>query len=335
MLSSPTDSSGSCATRGGRRLWCKVGRWPFYGLMGCSLLAPPDSDFLPRGGGGSSGVAGEGGASGAAGSAGSGGEPGSAGQAQAGASGTGGDAATCSDGELGPGETGPDCGGRCLRGCEVGQGCVERSDCRLGLSCVGLVCREPRCDDNQQNGTETDIDCGGPLGVCGRCAVGQGCITGRDCTELVCDGFGRCAAATCFDNVANGQEPDRDCGATCDERPCDLGSRCFSDADCRSVTCAPYAPLPSDSCAEEPANCLCQFCANELTACSTNCRTVFSCFLNENCGSFEECSRPEFCQADIIKFGNLDNPDVQRAAQLFSCAVRRGEHCRMECQNAL
>ena len=53
---------------------------------------------------------------------------------------------------------------------------------------------------------QTGVDCGG--GTCSKCAVGVACATGVDCVQGVCDEQGTklCLAATCADNVANGDE---------------------------------------------------------------------------------------------------------------------------------
>jgi hypothetical protein len=68
-----------------------------------------------------------------------------------------------------------------------------------------------------QNGTETDIDCGG--GACTACGDGKKCSNGtRDCTSLFCNA-GTCQATVCGDNVAQGPElcDGTDLkGATCD-----------------------------------------------------------------------------------------------------------------------
>jgi hypothetical protein len=44
---------------------------------------------------------------------------------------------------------------------------------------------EPTCDDDEQNGQETDVDCGGP--TCPDCAFGEGCEGPNDCETAVCE----------------------------------------------------------------------------------------------------------------------------------------------------
>jgi hypothetical protein len=70
------------------------------------------------------------------------------------------------------------------------------------------------CSDTIQNGSETEVDCGGA--VCDRCAVGLGCLGGADCetsfcvdtvcgvcaTTSQCPAGCSCAAGTCFSNTS-------------------------------------------------------------------------------------------------------------------------------------
>lgn len=77
----------------------------------------------------------------------------------------------------------------------------------------------PNCHDNEKNGTETGVDCGG--GMCAPCAVGGGCVQGSDCESEVCTGG---ACASCAPNCA--------AGATCSD-----GASCVS-AFCANGQCA-------------------------------------------------------------------------------------------------
>ena len=69
----------------------------------------------------------------------------------------------------------------------------------------------PSCDDLRQNGSETDVDCGGD---CRPCSRGSMCRVADDCQSGVCS-EGRCAEPTCDDGVQNGEESDVDCGPGC------------------------------------------------------------------------------------------------------------------------
>jgi hypothetical protein len=88
------------------------------------------------------------------------------------------------------------------------------------------------CSDAEQNGDETDVDCGGP--VCPACVEGSGCSVGSDCTSGVCSA-GVCQAPACTDAVQNGDETDVDCGGSCPA--CPDGYACGVDSDCESGIC--------------------------------------------------------------------------------------------------
>jgi hypothetical protein len=106
----------------------------------------------------------------------------------------------------------------------------------------------PRCDDNVQNGYETGYDCGGG---CTGCSAASSCNIGQDCKTGVCgnDNFDdtvHCRPATCKDRVANGDEPDVDCGQSCCQEYddislcpnlCHVGQRCLNARDCVTNKC--------------------------------------------------------------------------------------------------
>jgi formylglycine-generating enzyme required for sulfatase activity len=83
------------------------------------------------------------------------------------------------------GETDVDCGGTLCPKCIDGKKCVAGTDCVGGFcDAVTQTCKTPTCSDNQLNGAETDIDCGGPN--CQRCTVGRKCAVGGDCQSGAC-----------------------------------------------------------------------------------------------------------------------------------------------------
>ncbi len=91
----------------------------------------------------------------------------------------------------------------------------------------------PGCTNATQDGTETDVDCGGS--TCPACVETLRCITGADCESTVCR-VGKCAAATCNDNVLNQDESDSDCGGTTCSG-CGNGRACGEHNDCLSGFC--------------------------------------------------------------------------------------------------
>lgn len=140
----------------------------------------------------------------------------------------------CDNKTLDPGETDVDCGGKDCSPCRIGEDCKVDPDCSND-SCVMGVCQNPKCNDNEQNGSgsapETDIDCGGS--ECPACGTDQKCLVASDCESNVCPPGTprRCAEATCFDGAKNGDETDKDCGGSC-EKKCDPGKSCDTFEDC-------------------------------------------------------------------------------------------------------
>ncbi len=140
-------------------------------------------------------------------------------------------------------ETDVDCGGADCPGCADGQACDDDGDCQSDY-CQGGTCQPagPSCDDGEQNGAETDVDCGGP--DCPACADDQGCEDDSDCLSDNCQ-LGACQPAGgpgCSDGEQNGDETDVDCGGP-DCPACPLAAGCLGDADCQSGLCQ------QDSCA--------------------------------------------------------------------------------------
>jgi hypothetical protein len=87
-----------------------------------------------------------------------------------------------------------------------------------------------------QNGTETDVDCGGdaapPCGDTKKCKVAA-----TDCTSLVCTG-NVCQAPLPTDGVKNGNETDIDCGGGAPAPACGTGKACNDGTrDCNSFVC--------------------------------------------------------------------------------------------------
>jgi plastocyanin len=117
--------------------------------------------------------------------------------------------ATCADMLKNGAETDIDCGGPVCGKCPVGKACVLGSDCMEGVCDPGLlVCAAQTCMDLIKNGTETDVDCGGP--TCPDCIDGKTCLTGTDCLGGFCIGppvcqsaLNGCTLATAIDHTAD------------------------------------------------------------------------------------------------------------------------------------
>jgi hypothetical protein len=98
---------------------------------------------------------------------------------------------SCTDGLKGYSESDIDCGGGCP-GCAEGKDCLKDADCEY-KSCVlppipdgGVqapgVCNT--CGNTVQDGTETDLNCGGA--TCPKCVVNQKCVINLDCMSGIC-----------------------------------------------------------------------------------------------------------------------------------------------------
>ncbi|MGE5785173.1 MAG: hypothetical protein ACM3ZE_11310, partial [Myxococcales bacterium] len=157
---------------------------------------------------------------------------------------------TCSDGKHNGDELDVDCGfdvcgaSKCL----PGQHCGSDKACNTtkfpGMKCVGAACVPAGCGDKVQNGTETDVDCGG--GSCPACKVDQRCKANSDCEVIAsgrCSSELRCAAAACDDQVKNGPETGVDCGGDKSTtfptqcKRCPAQQACTKDSDCDNVRC--------------------------------------------------------------------------------------------------
>jgi hypothetical protein len=101
----------------------------------------------------------------------------------------------CLDHKTDADETDLDCGGSVCSPCASGLRCLVDSDCE-GSACDSLsnLCVSNQCADRHQDGSESDVDCGG--GICGSCTTGQHCNSNLDCQSgHLCVGDG--GAAVC------------------------------------------------------------------------------------------------------------------------------------------
>src|SRR5438874_11377666 len=74
-----------------------------------------------------------------------------------------------------------------------------------------LAMAQETCSDGKQNGTESDVDCGGS---CAACAEGKMCLRVADCQSHSCVN-NVCAPSmvtNCSDQKKDGTESDVDCG---------------------------------------------------------------------------------------------------------------------------
>ena len=141
-------------------------------------------------------------------------------------------------------ETDTDCGGECIRKCEIGKKCAKNTDCEGTANCMGGLCVQQPCFDGFANNKESDVDCGGEQ--CEqRCADAARCRAPTDCASGYCklqNGFeyGECVASSCADGITSGSELGVDCGGA-DCNPCRAGTIVRQASACASG----YA-LPAD-----------------------------------------------------------------------------------------
>jgi hypothetical protein len=144
-------------------------------------------------------------------------------------------------------ETAPDCGGSCISKCATGLGCAIPGDCASTFCNVTTkLCVADHCGDAVKNNTETDVDCGGSCTT--KCATGQTCAVGADCTNTFCNTTTKtCVDDHCTDTAKDGDETDVDCGGSCATK-CAVGKACVAQSDCATGlachlgTCANQAP---------------------------------------------------------------------------------------------
>jgi hypothetical protein len=92
------------------------------------------------------------------------------------------------------------------------------------------------CRDGIQNGSESDVDCGGP--DCPRCRIGQRCNSRADC-----------ATAFCLNNVCT----------ACTASTTSAGTQCGAGCSCPDGSChINPAPFQRTVCADCPAYSYCQ-----------------------------------------------------------------------------
>ena len=117
--------------------------------------------------------------------------------------------------------------------CPDGQGCTDSTDC-IG-TCNASVCGPIGPTDGKKNGSETDVDCGGPTAP--KCANGKACVSKTDCADDYCpDDTKKCTAPTYSDGVQNGTETDLDCGGTgAGMKKCAETKTCLVDNDCNGA----------------------------------------------------------------------------------------------------
>jgi hypothetical protein len=135
--------------------------------------------------------------------------------------------------------------GKCVECIDDNQ-CLGADKCELETN----TCSQSQCNDATLNGTETDVDCGGP--ECAPCGNGSDCSAPTDCESAFCDG-GTCAA--CAGDV------DCETGTYCDPTlmaclskksngdPCTLANECGNNSCADGVCCESACQSVCQTCA--------------------------------------------------------------------------------------
>jgi|GEM_PF-4002695 len=156
-------------------------------------------------------------------------------------------------------------------------------------ACINGICQGATCSDQQRNGTETDVDCGG---TCGACGDGKTCSVNTDCQSNVCGAGGVCQPAACNDQVKNGSETDTDCGGTCGA--CGDGKACSVNTDCQSSVCGAGGVCQPAACNDQVKN------GSET---DTDCGGICGA-----CAAGKTCSVGTDCQSNVCSVGGVCQP---------------------------
>jgi hypothetical protein len=174
-------------------------------------------------------------------------------------------------------------GGKVCDGANTCVGCLGKAQCGVGEACLDTQCISITCLDLSLDGSETDIDCGGP--ACNPCGTGKSCLLGSDCGSHVC--VTTCQAPSCSDGAKNGPETDVDCGGGCPTL-CPLGQGCSTDGDCLGGGCDKGACLPT--CKDQVMD------GGETDVdCGGSCG---GCAVGKGCGSGADCASGN-CAGDV------------------------------------
>ena len=73
---------------------------------------------------------------------------------------------------------------------------VKDSDGNTATAQVTFTVKVPTCTDNEKNGSETDVDCGGTCST--KCAANLKCLVSADCDSGLCNGLTQKCLAGCF-----------------------------------------------------------------------------------------------------------------------------------------
>lgn len=162
--------------------------------------------------------------------------------------------------------------------CDDGESCVRAEGCLSGV-CKSGKCATPSCGDKVQNGSESDIDCGG---TCDDCDAGSACDVDDDCE----------------------QPPDPESFATCESKVCtitcgnpllgDCNSKASDSCETNLLTAIAHCGACGETCS--PANAVGQCVAGNCLIDTNAPDTLEGCL-----GDFANCNgeTEDGCEADL------------------------------------
>jgi hypothetical protein len=141
----------------------------------------------------------------------------------------------CNNGQVQAGNAAPktpctEGGGALCDGSGTCVECVDGTDCPQLVCTAQNTCAPGSCNDLVKNNGESDVDCGGP---CGLCINGKTCNAATDCVSNECNVT---CQPSCTDMAKTQDETDVDCGGT-ECMPCGFGLSCLVATDCQTGRC--------------------------------------------------------------------------------------------------
>ncbi len=182
---------------------------------------------------------------------------------------------------------------------DASDGSSEASDATTHDVVEEVSCPVDHCSNHLGDCDESDNDCGGSL--CATCADGRYCNVDGDCSSKRCASLGvrgKCAAATCTDNITNGTESDVDCGGQACS-PCVDGRRCNDASDCATAYCSATHVCGVPTCFDRAAN------GDESDvdcggSCALKCAATRACSLDSDCATARCASGRCACPPDMV-----------------------------------
>ncbi|MBL9015037.1 MAG: DUF4215 domain-containing protein [Myxococcales bacterium] len=192
------------------------------------------------------------------------------------------------------------------------------------------------CHDMTLNQGETDVDCGGNMNGCQRCANTKTCVNNGDCASGNCVnnmGVKTCQPAppppTCNDGIQNQGETAIDCGGTgngcqrcANTVACTMGTDCASGFCNGSNVCAPVPAVCGNGAIETGEVCDYGPGKNNNTFCSSGSAPAY----NTPCASCNSCTMVNVITGGVCGDNTKNGPEVCDGADVggANCSMAPG-----------